>query len=76
MPLRGLCAPATEPGPHLEFAFHKVFDCICTLHLALIGNGPGEGQELPRKDCFFLGLFEDLVETWDLAVCWKRKVIK
>lgn len=52
-----------------------VFDCICALHLALVGNVSGEGQVLPRKDCFFLGLFEDLVETWNLTLCWKRKVI-
>lgn len=76
VPLQGLCVPATQDGPHLEFAFHNVFDCVCTLHLALIGNGSGEGQVLPRKDCFCLRLFEDLVEMWYLAGCWKRKVIK
>lgn len=73
---RGFESQPHRMGPHLEFAFHKVFHCVCTLHLALIGNGSGEGQVLPRKDCFGLGLFEDSVEMLDLAGCWKRKVIK
>lgn len=64
-----ICLPQSRLGNHNLWLY-------LTLDLALIGNGSGEGKVLPRKDYFFLGLFQDLVETLSLALCWKRKVIK
>lgn len=80
----GLCVPATQAELHLEFAFQKVLDCICTLHLALAGNGSGPSAAqrrllFPRiiwglsRNVGFGSVLEEKGDNIIIWVAWFRK---